>query len=71
MIDAGQRSRISRRKGIFFSLLIRTPAKPQKNCGEVAIIIFGFFTKSPAMTAVIIYDKKLILLFMVPLFAAI
>ena len=40
-IDAGQISRISSRKGARLNKLAKTPAQPQKNWGEVAMMTFG------------------------------
>jgi len=41
IIDSGQISLISSRRGTFLTLPVIIPAQPQKNCGEVAIMMSG------------------------------
>ena len=56
-IDSGQRSRTSSTKGTRRARLTKTPAQPQKNCGEVAITRSGRRTASPASVAVAQKDR--------------
>ena len=50
-IDSGQMSRISSRKGTRCSREAMTPAQPQKNWGEVAMITSGACASSEASDA--------------------
>ena len=45
-MESGQMSRISSRNGTRRSRLAIKPAQPQKNCGDVAIMTSGFFSRS-------------------------